>query len=386
MGKKLFGVDIDLNKNALLNATLQALSSAPGSPFTGQIYFDTTLGAWRIYDGTAWTNKATDSLLLQGQNGAYYLARANHTGTQVAATVSDLQTVVQAYRLDQFAAPTAAVNLNNQYLTNVPDPTLATHPANKRYVDATIQGLTPKPSAMVATVAALPANTYNNGTAGVGSTLTASANGVLTVDSYALGLNENVLIKNEAAPANNGLYYLSTVGTVSVPYVLTRHSSMDQATEFGGGFVAVENRGTLATSNTLWLCNVANSITVGTTAVSFTQLNAATTYAQGNGILISAGTVSAVANTGVTVTSSGIGADFAVVAKKFVPTAIGDGTTTSFVVTHNLGYLGVVVKVFAVTTPFSEIEPEVQHTSVNTTTLIFNTAPTTGQYNVIVIG
>ena len=385
MGKKLFGVDIDLNKNALLNATLQALSAAPGSPITGQIYYDTTLGAWRVYDGTAWTNKATDALLLQGQNGAYYLARANHTGTQVAATVSDLATVVQAYRLDQFAAPTAAVNLNNQFLTNVPDPTLATHPANKRYVDATIQGLTPKPSAMVATVAALPANTYNNGTAGVGATLTASANGPLTIDGYALGLNENILIKNEAVQANNGLYYQSTLGSAGAPYVLTRHSSMDQATEFGGGFIAVENRGT-TTLNTLWLCNVANSITVGTTAVSFTQLNAATTYAQGNGILISANTVSAVANTGVTVTGAGIGADFTVVAKKYIPTAIGDGTTTSFVVNHSLGYLGVVIKVFAVATPFSEIEPEVQHTSVNTSTLIFNTAPTTGQYNYVVIG
>ena len=385
MGQKLYGVDINLQKNALLNATLQALSSAPGSPVTGQIYFDTTLLAWRIYDGTAWTNKATDALLLQGQNGAYYLARTNHSGTQVAATISDLATVVQAYRLDQFAAPTSAVNLNNQFLTNVPDPTLATHVANKRYVDATIQGLSAKPSAMVATVAALPANTYNNGTAGVGSTLTATANGVLTIDGYAPALSDNVLIKNEATTANNGLYVVSTLGTVSVPYVLTRHIDMDQPTEFGGAFIPVENKGT-TTSNTLWLCNVANSITVGTTTVSFTQLNAATTYAQGNGILISGGVVSAVANTGVTVNSSGIGADFSLVAKKYVPTAIGDGTTTTFVVTHSLGYLGVVVKVFAVATPFSEIEPEVQHTSINTTTLLFNTAPTTGQYNVVVIG
>ena len=96
MSKK-FLTSIDLTQNQLLNSALQNLGTAPSSPVVGQVYFDTTLTAAREWDGTAWTNKATDSLLLQGNNGAYYLSRANATGTQLAATISNLQSTVITY-------------------------------------------------------------------------------------------------------------------------------------------------------------------------------------------------------------------------------------------------------------------------------------------------
>ena len=69
------------------------------------------------------------------------LARANHTGTQLAATVSDFNTAVRTNRLDQMAAPTAAVPLNAQKLTGVADPTLAQDASTKAYVDAQITAL-----------------------------------------------------------------------------------------------------------------------------------------------------------------------------------------------------------------------------------------------------
>ncbi len=51
------------------------------------------------------------------------LARANHTGTQTASTISDFNTAVRTNRLDQMAAPTASVSLNSQKITNLADPT-----------------------------------------------------------------------------------------------------------------------------------------------------------------------------------------------------------------------------------------------------------------------
>ena len=83
-----FLTGIDLVQNQLLNGALQNLAAPPSTPVGGQVYLDTTqaaagnpaLLAWNA-TASAWELKATNALLLQGQNGAYYLARANQTGT-----------------------------------------------------------------------------------------------------------------------------------------------------------------------------------------------------------------------------------------------------------------------------------------------------------------
>jgi len=122
-------VNKNYNKNEIQNVRIQNLAVAPLAPVLGQLYFDTVLNAMRNWDGAAWTLPATDSLLLQGQNGAYYRARANHTGTQLAATISDFDTQVRTNRLDQMADPTADVDLNNQKIINLANGTVATDAA-----------------------------------------------------------------------------------------------------------------------------------------------------------------------------------------------------------------------------------------------------------------
>jgi hypothetical protein len=62
------------------------------------------------------------------------LARANHTGTQTASTVSDFDTQVRTNRLDQMAAPTAAVPLNAQKITGLADPTNAQDAVTLNYI------------------------------------------------------------------------------------------------------------------------------------------------------------------------------------------------------------------------------------------------------------
>jgi hypothetical protein len=69
------------------------------------------------------------------------LARANHTGTQAASTISDFNTQVRTSRLDQMAAPTAAVSVNSQKITNLDTPTASADAANKGYVDTQITNL-----------------------------------------------------------------------------------------------------------------------------------------------------------------------------------------------------------------------------------------------------
>jgi hypothetical protein len=62
------------------------------------------------------------------------LARANHTGTQTASTVSDFDTQVRTNRLDQMAAPTASVALNSQKITGLADPTSAQEAVTLNYI------------------------------------------------------------------------------------------------------------------------------------------------------------------------------------------------------------------------------------------------------------
>ncbi len=66
------------------------------------------------------------------------LARANHTGTQLAATVSDFDTQVRTNRLDQMTAPTGSVSLNSQKITNLATPTSNNDAVNKTYIDSKI--------------------------------------------------------------------------------------------------------------------------------------------------------------------------------------------------------------------------------------------------------
>ncbi len=389
-----FLTPIDLNQNQLLNAALQNLGSAPSTPVAGQAYWSTASNRpyfWNPND-TAFENYATNSDALQGQVGTYYLNRANHTGTQLAATISNFAAAAQALTLDTFSAPVALVNFNSQRLTNLATPLSPNDAANKSYVDSTAQGLSAKPTARAATTAALPANTYANGTAGVGATLTATSNGVLTVDGYTPALNDILLIKNEATQANNGEYTVTQLGSSSVPYILMRHIDMDQATEFGGGFIPVENVGT-TNANSLWLCNVANSITVGTTAVVFTQLNSSTALAGSTSVSVSGNVASVIVASGggILVGASGLYTDATVGVRKYA-TSVGDGSTLSYTITHGLGTGGaangqdVTVSVYSATTPFAEVDCDINHATVNTLTLGFAVAPTTNQYRVVVHG
>lgn len=199
------------------------------------------------------------------------------TGTSAVAE-SDLTALLNSVYLAQSGG-----SLTN-YLTLHADPSAAMHAVTKQYVDNKIQGLDPKQTATVATTTALPTSTYSNGTAGVGATITVTAVGVLTVDSYATKLNDLVLVKDEAAQLRNGLYRVSTEGTAGVAAVLTRVVDMDKDDEFSGAFIPVGNVGT-ANKNSLWLANpVGATVTVGTTAIPFTQLNGATALTEGNGI------------------------------------------------------------------------------------------------------
>tara|TARA_B100000941_G_scaffold188369_1_gene135640 strand:- start:77 stop:1792 length:1716 start_codon:yes stop_codon:yes gene_type:complete len=146
--------------------------------------------------------------------------------------------------------------------------------ANKMYVDQVAQGLDTKPSCKLATTANLTA-TYNNGTAGVGATLTNSGTqGTLTLDSTAANLNDRILVKDQTTASQNGIYVVSNVGGASTNWVLTRATPEDQPAELtGGSFVFVEE-GTLNANNGYTFTHT-GSPTFGTTDLDVAQFSGA---------------------------------------------------------------------------------------------------------------
>lgn len=352
------------------------------------------------------TGNGIDSDKLDGQDGVYYLSRANHSGTQLAATISDLQTTVLSYRLDQFAIPTADVNLNNVRLVNVGTPTLPTDGVNAAYVDSKIQGLGSKFNVRVATTANI------------------TLSGTQTIDGIAVVADDTVLVKNQTTPSQNGIYTVAagawarSVNTDTWNELISAYCFVSQGTTNADcGFLStIDVGGTLGTTAVTWIqfsrAGVFSAANVGLTGqATFKQQNGnifefrSINYGSNkisialdtpnNAILVDVVEANLnLANLGgiVPVAKGGTGGITAAAAKTNLgfttkyASNLGDGTATSFTITHNLGTTDCCVEVIETASPFAKVYPDVLHTSTNTLTISFGTAPTAGQYRVIVIG
>jgi hypothetical protein len=145
--------------------------------------------------------------------------------------------------------------------------------ANKEYVDQVAQGLDTKPSCKLGTTANLTA-TYSNGTAGVGATLTASANGALVLDTQAGNVNDRILVKDQTTRTENGIYTVTTTGDISNPFVLTRSIPEDQPAELSGGAFVFVEEGSLNANNGYTFTHT-GAPTFGTTNLDVSQFSGA---------------------------------------------------------------------------------------------------------------
>ena len=186
-------------------------------------------------------------------------------------------------------------------------PTNSIDIVNKEYADSIASGINFHPACNLATTTVLPSCTYNNGTSGVGATLTATANGALTVDSVLTVVNNRVLVKNQASGAQNGIYVVTQVGTAGTPFILTRATDYDTSgsgtNEIDQGDYVLVISGTV-NANTSWVQQTALPITVGTTSLVWVQFGAPITYSAGTGLTL-AGTTFSISNTTVSANTYG---------------------------------------------------------------------------------
>lgn len=256
------------------------------------------------------TGTASNATQLNGQTLAQVRDFSQTTGQRDHTSISDFDTQVRTSRLDQMAAPLSSLSANSQKIVSVLDPTGPQDAATKNYVDSVASGLDAKASVKAATTTALAANTYANGASGVGATLTANANGAMAaVDGYTPAVNDRLLIKNEATAANNGIYVVTQVGDGTHPYILTRAADANSATNITPGLFTFVEQGS-ANASQGWVLSTSGAITVGTTALNFSQFSSSTAYSAGNGLQLSAGAFS-VLGTANRISVSGAGVDIA---------------------------------------------------------------------------
>lgn len=137
--------NLDFSRNQSLNRVMQSLATAPASPVAGLEYYDTVLNSSYEYNGASWIPRNAANL----PNGSIPLvvlatdplARANHTGNQLAATISNLAATVQSYSLSGFAAPTDNIAMSGFTLTGLSTPTAAGHAAEYSWVLNQVQSV-----------------------------------------------------------------------------------------------------------------------------------------------------------------------------------------------------------------------------------------------------
>ena len=159
---------------------------------------------------------------------------------------------------------------------------------NKTYVDQVANGLDVKASVRVATTANLAAN-YNNSN----GTLTANANGAISVDGVTLVLNDRVLVKDQTTQTQNGFYKVTTVGSGSAAFVLTRTPDANEASEITGGAFTFVEEGT-ANADNGYVATHNGTPTLGTDNITFDQFSGAGQISAGNGLTKTGNTIDAV--------------------------------------------------------------------------------------------
>jgi len=437
MAKK-FLVNIDLGGNQLLSARIQNGTSAPTAYGAGQLWYDTTNSQLKVYNGSSFVqigggvtslNSLTGGLTIYGTtNQVAVNASSSSITLSLPSTISITTACATNFygTLNGGISGATSANTNSAYVVRdasgraqFTDPSAAQDAATKNYVDTVAQGLNTHDSVTVATTATLPAN-YANGTAdasgglGIGATLTASANGTLTVDNILLTVNDRILVKNQSSGLQNGIYTVTASGAAGSAWTLTRADDANNsiAGEMAvGDFIFVVSGSVGA--GTGYVLNSAStsgtptrSIKIGTDIVTYSQFSGQGTYTAGNGISITGNTFSVLAGTGLAFSTSSLtfasgttsqgatgvsGGAFTYGSQKQVATITGNNSATSFAINHNLNSRDINVRVYQTSatpdTQYADVEVDIVRTSASVVTVTFATAVATGDtYNVVITG
>lgn len=414
---RLQQVPIDMNQLEVLRLRLQVLSSAPGSPVTGQVFYNSTSNRVEYYNGTTWIvlhdswvssvgatapiqssggATPTISILAAAGGNAGSMSAAHYTLVNGATDANTASTIVKRDASGNFSAG----QITSTKVTGLSAPSAGSDAATKTYVDQLVNGTDWKASVRVASTANVNI-----------------ASAPAAIDGVTLAVNDRVLLKSQTTGSQNGIYVFNGAGSA-----MTRAEDANVSAEVTGGMAVWVNEGT-ANGNTTWILTTDDPIVLDTTALTFTQFGAGSAYTADGTTLTLTGTVFSIntayvgqasittlgtITTGtwnatlIGLTYGGTGANASTdagkltarqnlkAAGKYGPVTIGDGSTTSFPITqatHGLASDGSIVAVVRDATTGAEVDVDVTVNNGNgTVTLGFAVAPATNAYRVTLLG
>jgi hypothetical protein len=245
---------------------------------------------------------------------------------------------------------------------NVPTPTAAGDAVPKSYVDSAVEGLAWKDSARV----------------GTQSNINLSSPGA-TIDGVTMASQDRVLVRNQSTQSENGIYvWNGSAVAMTRSLDASTFAELEQAiitveegTDAGTTWRQTEINGVIDTNNVIF-----SSFAAAAPAASETTAGIAEIATQAE---VDAGTDDARIITPLKL------ATWSGRIRKYAA-SFGDGSATSYVITHNFNTRDVTVVVFPNSGTYDNVEVDVGRTSVNEVTLVFATAPASNAYRVVVIG
>lgn len=251
------------------------------------------------------------------------------------------------------------IDVSNQKVANLADGTNPTDAVTLQQMQAAIRGLSWKQSVRAA-------STTNVSLSSPGASM----------DGYTLASGDRILLKNQTAGAENGIYVWTGAAAA-----LSRATDADSASELLGATVYVESGTT--NGDEMWT-QTTDAITLGTTSLVWAQLGGGgVTYTAGNGLVLTGGTVFAVQpGAGILADGSSTRIDPTVVVRKYAADCPANATWT---VTHNLATTDVTYSIRVKATG-EVVDTDVVVTDANTLTVTFASAPSAAQYRIVVHG
>ena len=277
---------ITLSLGAITPTSVAATGTVTGSNLSGTNTGDQTITLTGDVTGSGTGSFATTLATVNAspQTDTFRKVTVNGKGLVTATSAVSASDITTALTY-------TPVNKNGDTMTGLlilsGDPVNALGAVTKQYADAISSGVNIKSACRAATTAALTA-TYNNGTSGVGATLTGTG-AMPTVGGVTLAVNDRVLVKNQATQTQNGIY---VVTQITSNWIMTRASDFDGSPtqEIIAGDLTYIQEGTL--NGTQWVQITTGTITVGSSNIVFTQFAGTGIYTQGTGISISNNVIS----------------------------------------------------------------------------------------------